>query len=65
MIDKDMIRLLQEADDPLPVNVKLHDACYDGWVIGTAAKRDGTLRVIIEDACGRVFVHCAQQVRQR
>jgi hypothetical protein len=49
-------------DDGISVHVTGSDYQYDGWLASVFTKRSGTVRYVVEDANGRLFIHNAKQL---
>lgn len=54
-----------DADRPIEVTVIANDYRYDGWLVAVFPKRGGLIRAVVEDICGRLFIHNATQLRQK
>lgn len=61
MTDHEVLDLMIDHRHP-PVRARGIGFEYDGWVIATAIKRSGGLRVIVEDGDGRIFIHNANEL---
>ena len=48
-----------------PVHVKANDYEYDGWLVATFTKRSRQVRCVVEDGCGRLFIHNPRQLTPR
>ena len=35
---------------------------YEGWLVGVVIKRSGTIRYVLEDDNGRLFIHNEKQI---
>lgn len=55
-------RLIVAGSDPPFVRVQAGDYTYTGWLVSVFRKRSGAVRVNVEDANGRLFVHNAAQI---
>jgi hypothetical protein len=44
------------------VRVTATDYAYDGWLVSIFRKRRGDVRYVVEDDCGRLFIHNAKQL---
>ena len=44
------------------VTVTANDYSYQGWLAGLAIKQSGAIRYVVEDDCGRLFIHNASQL---
>lgn len=64
---------MPEIEDPIDVmwtstvgtrvRVIANDYSYTGWVMCVFRKRRGTIRVVVEDENGRLFIHNPSQLR--
>lgn len=44
------------------VRVQASDYAYEGWLVSVFAKRNRKPRCVVEDSCGRLFIHNASQL---
>ena len=51
-----------EVKPPMRVTVAGNDYIYQGWLAGLAIKQSGAIRYVVEDDCGRLFIHNASQL---
>ena len=51
-----------QVTPPQRVTVTGNDYIYQGWLAGLAIKRSGAIRYVVEDDCGRLFIHNASQL---
>lgn len=65
MTEGDLLRFVEENGHPTPVNVRLGDCCYDGWVVSVFRKRTREVRAVVEDYNGRLFVQAPTHIRAR
>lgn len=52
-----------EAATP-KVKVIKRDYSYNGYISGLVIKRSGAIRTVIEDDCGRLFIHNASELEE-
>ena len=62
MTEDDLYARLFGETNPIPVRVQASDYAYDGWLTTLIVKRSGAIRCVVEDSCGRLFIHNAAQV---
>jgi len=46
------------------VKVAANDYEYEGWVVAVFNKRMTKARVVVEDTCGRLFIHNLDQLEE-
>ena len=51
-----------EISPPHRVTVIARDYSYEGWLVGVVIKRSGTIRYVLEDDNGRLFIHNEKQI---
>lgn len=60
MTDDELInvacRVLNNAAT-VKVRVTKRDYSYDGYIVGLILKQSGAIRTVVEDNCGRLFIH--------
>lgn len=44
------------------VRVTKRDYVYDGYIAGLVIKQSGAIRTVVEDNCGRLFIHNAAEL---
>lgn len=66
MLIQDLLNLtIKSPSIPLPVTVIANDYRYDGWVVTVFSKRKSSIRCVVEDENGRLFIHNPHQLECR
>ena len=59
----ELIAACRSSKDPPHVFVIASDYAYEGWISCFLFKRTGEVRFVVEDSCGRLFIHNAKQLK--
>jgi hypothetical protein len=64
MTEDELLAVFSWDDGPDEVRVKVtaSDYAYEGWLTTLVRKRSGAWRCVVEDDCGRLFIHNAGQL---